>query len=294
MRRLIAALVLSAFVPALAACGSGNTAATADGGSGSGPVTVRIGVLRGAGPLNLGQADGSLARELAKAGAKPEFAGPFPAFAPAAEALNANSIDITQGSITSAVGALAGQSNFTIFARQLADHAAEGIVVRKDSGIRTIADLKGKTVAVNRGGTGEYLLLKALDKAGLTPGDVKRVYLAPTDAAPAFGSGKVDAWATWSSFTVLAEGKYGARLITDGGALDSKNDVVYVVRTAFLKAHPQIVAALFRALRDRSEQALREPDATAKIVAGLQQVPPPPRRSSPSRTARPTRSTRPW
>jgi sulfonate transport system substrate-binding protein len=276
MTRLLAlALALVAAGLGASACGGSDSTASAGGGGASKNVTVKIGVLRGAGPINLSQQDGSLERKLAALGAKVQWVGPFPAFAPAAEALNAKSIDITQGSITSAVGALAGQSSFSIFARQLADHKAEGIVVRPDSGIATIADLKGRTVAVNRGGTGEYLLLKALDKAGLQPSDVRRVYLNPTDAGPAFGSGKVDAWATWSSFTVLAQGQYGARLITDGGALGSQNDVVYVVRDEFLKAHPAIVAAVFDALRARAEQAKANPDATAAIVAGLQKVPPP-------------------
>jgi sulfonate transport system substrate-binding protein len=277
MTRLLAvALALVAVGFGATACGGSDSAASAGtGGAASKHVTVKIGVLRGAGPLNLSQQDGSLDRKLAKLGATIQWVGPFPAFAPAAEAINAGSVDITQGSITSAVGALAGRTSFSIFGRQLADHRAEGIVVRPDSGIKTVADLKGHTVAVNRGGTGEYLLLKALDQAGLRPEDVKRVYLAPIDAGPAFGSGKVDAWATWSSFTVLAQGQYGAKLITDGGKLGSQNDVVYVVRDEFLKAHPAIVAAVFDALRARAEQAKADPDATAKIVAGLQKVPEP-------------------
>jgi sulfonate transport system substrate-binding protein len=270
MRRVIGALLVAVAL-GTSACGADDSAS----GSAKQSVTVRIGVLRGAGPINLGQEDGSLERKLAAVGAKVQWAGPFPAFAPAAEALNADSIDITQGSITSAVGALAGQSNFSIFARQLADHKAEGIVVRPDSGITSIEGLRGKKIAVNRGGTGEYLLLKALDQAGLTPDDVQRVYLNPTDAGPAFGSGKVDAWATWSSFTVLAQGQYKAKLIVDGGKLGSENDVVYVVRDAFLKEHPAIVAAVFDALRARAEEAKADPGATAKIVAGLQKVPEP-------------------
>jgi sulfonate transport system substrate-binding protein len=277
MTRLISLLVaLALLAGGVAACGSGDDGGTAAAvGKAKDPTgaTVRIGVLRGSSPINLVQEDGSLQHKLGSLGTKVEWAGPFPAFAPAAEALNANAIDITIGSITSAVGAFAGQSNFTIFARQVDDGSGEGIVVKPGSGIASVADLKGKKVAVNRGGTGEYLLLKALDQAGLSPDDVQRVYLPPADAAPAFGSDKVDAWATWSAFTVLARAKYKAKLIVGGRRLRSQNDIVFVVRTKFLQEYPTIVKAVFDALHARTAAAAADPEGTARIASKLQGVP---------------------
>jgi sulfonate transport system substrate-binding protein len=278
MTRLLSlSAALALLAGGVAACGGedGGGSATAASSKAKDPrgATVRIGVLRGSSPINLVQEDGSLQRKLGARGVNVKWAGPFPAFAPAAEALNADAIDVTIGSITSAVGAFAGQSNFTIFGRQVDDGAGEGIVVKPDSGIGSVADLKGKKVAVNRGGTGEYLLLKALDKAGLSPDDVKRVYLPPADAGPAFASGQVDAWATWSAFTVLAQAKYKARLIVGGKALGSQNDIVFVVRTKFLRDYPTLVSAVFDALRDRSAAAAADPEGTAKIAAKLQHVP---------------------
>lgn len=267
MRKVIAILLSLVFIVSLAACG--NKSNSAENSS----VTVRIGVLRGADPLSLAPKDGPLAKRIEATGAKFEKTGNFPALAPAIEALTAGSIDITVGSITAASSALVGgTSDFTIFARQESDYKNTGIVAKPESGIRGPSDLKGKKVAVNRGGTGEYLLNKALDKAGLNPKDVEIVYLPPNEAGPAFGNGKVDAWATWGSFTSLAEEQYGAKLVISASAIDSQNDVVYIVRTQFLKDHPTLVREVFEGLHEEVNILAQNLDQTVKLIQDKEKV----------------------
>jgi sulfonate transport system substrate-binding protein len=268
------ALLLAATV--LAACGSDDgDDATAAGSGGAATssaastdgVTVKLGILQGVTLAAVARHIGSIDRELARAGAKVSYAGPFPAMVPAIEAMNAGDVDVTYGSISAAIGSLAGNSDFKIFAIERDQPDNEGIIAARGSGIETAADLKGKKIAVNRAGTGEYLALLALDRAGLSRDDVEFVYLPPADAASAFGSGQVDAWATWSSFTGLAQDKLGGRMVITGGQLGSLNDTPYVVSSSFADRYPTLVAAVYRGLQDAADWIKANPDEAARLYA---------------------------
>ena len=89
------------------------------------------------------------------------------------------------------------------------------LLVGKDSPVRTVADLRGKTIATGRGSIGHYLLLVLLEEAGLKPTDVKIAFLGPGDAKAAFSSGAIDAWVTWGSYIFIST-REGARIIADG------------------------------------------------------------------------------
>lgn len=93
--------------------------------------------------------------------------------------------------------------------------ALENIIVPKGSTAQTLADLRGKRIAVPQGSSAHGLVLNALKAAGLTPKDVKLVYLDPKAGAAAFDSGKVDAWAIWNPQGQFAINK-GARVLVAG------------------------------------------------------------------------------
>ncbi|MGG3799954.1 ABC transporter substrate-binding protein [Metabacillus fastidiosus] len=269
MRKISAILLSLAIITGLAACSSNAKPTQTQ----KDDVTIRVGILRGAEPLSLSKEDGPLQKRIEAAGAKINKTGSFPAMAPAVEALTAGSIDITVGSITAGISSLVGDTaEFTIFARQESDYKHTGIVVKPDSGIRSAADLKGKKIAVNRGGTGEYLLYKALDKGGLKPNEVEIVYLPPTEAGPAFGNGEVDAWATWGTFTSLAEEQYGAKLVIPASEIGTQNDIIFVVRTEFLKEHPQLVREFYEGLREETELFAENLDQTVETIKSSQKV----------------------
>ena len=255
-RRTVAGLVAAtATALVLAACGSSSD--DADSGSGSGDaVTVKIGVLNGSDTaLALARSSGTLDSNLKAAGAHADYAGPFPAFAPAAEAIKAGAVDVTIGGLLSWVGAVAADPELEVFAYQPDLGTQEGIVATAKSGVSSVADLKGKKVAYNQAGTGEYLLRKALAKEGLTWGDVEAVNLPPADAATAFASGQVDAWATWGNFFATAATSKGATVAALGSDLDSHNDTVYVTTKTFAKDHPEALKAVFEALKASADKA---------------------------------------
>jgi sulfonate transport system substrate-binding protein len=206
---------------------------------------VRIGWLRAPNDITTGRARGTLGKALASRGARVEWAGPFPAAAPALEALNAGSIDITAGSSTACIAALAARIPMVIFAYQKISAGGEGILVKQDSPIRTLADLAGRSVAVNRGGTGEYLLMRALDKHGVDAGSVRRIYLSPSDSGAAFAQGHVDAWATWDPFIAIGIRSYGARVLADGAAIGSDNAVTLMASRDFAETKRPLLQAVF-------------------------------------------------
>src|SRR4029450_9547200 len=61
----------------------------------------------------------------------------------------------------------------------------EAILVPKDSPIKSVADLKGKKIALNKGSNVHYLLVKALAKAGVQYSDIQAIFLTPADARAA-------------------------------------------------------------------------------------------------------------
>ncbi|MDP0925515.1 ABC transporter substrate-binding protein, partial [Klebsiella pneumoniae] len=75
--------------------------------------------------------------------------------------------------------------------------SAQAIVVRKDSPIQQLSDLKGKKIAVTKAAGTHYLLIAALAKAGLEFSDIEPAYLTPADGRAAIENNKVDAWVTW-------------------------------------------------------------------------------------------------
>ncbi|MER6576765.1 ABC transporter substrate-binding protein [Nonomuraea sp. NPDC001023] len=258
MRKLLLALPLALLATA---CGGQDTTTAA----GQEQVVVRISDPGNSGFLAVAKKDGSLDAALAKVNAKVKWAGDFSVFAPAAQAINAGSLDIATGSITSGVTALAVKPSFKIFATVPPDLAGEGIVVKKDSPIRSVADLAGRSVAVGHGGTSEYLLLKALQTFDVPVEKVKRVYLPPPQTAPVFGSGKVDAWSTFSTFLIPAVTDLDARVLADGEAIKSDNYVIYVAANKLLQEHPEVVKALFAFIKEGSAKEIADPAAYLNV-----------------------------
>ena len=229
--------------------------------------TVRIGWLKATNDLALAKAHGTLEKALAADGAGVEWDGPFPAAAPAAEALNAGAIDITVGSSGSLAASLAAGAPVVAFTFQHLGPNGEAILVRAGSPIRTVADLAGRSVAVNRGGTGEYLLVRALQTHGLPLDAARRVYLGPADAASAFASGAFDGWAIWDPFISIALTQYGARVLANGAAIGSDNAVVMLASRDFAAHHARLLRTIYRVLLGENAWSLAHKDAAGAIWA---------------------------
>ncbi|MBW8714582.1 MAG: ABC transporter substrate-binding protein [Variovorax paradoxus] len=128
----------------------------------------------------------------------------FPAAAPLAEALNAAAVDSGPIGDAPLIFALAAGTRVKAIGANRSDSYGTAVLVRPDSPLKTAADLKGKSIATNRGSIGHYVTLKAITAAGLKPEEANIRFLAPADAKLALTQGSVDAWATWEPYTALA------------------------------------------------------------------------------------------
>ncbi|WP_455922697.1 aliphatic sulfonate ABC transporter substrate-binding protein [Pseudomonas putida] len=230
-------------------------------------VELRIGYLRGPSDLSLVQDSGELDRTLAKLGVKVHWLGPFPAAAPAYEALNGGSLDMTSGTTTAFVTSIASGVPMAMFGYQAMPANGEGIVVKQGSAIHSVADLKGKHIAVNRGGTGEYLLSRALQTAGVDEASVHKEYLTPADSGSAFSSGHIDGWATWDPYLAIARNNYDGRVLVNGQQLGSENAAGYFIRNDFLAAHPAVVKAILDTLLRTNTWARQHPLEAGRVWA---------------------------
>jgi sulfonate transport system substrate-binding protein len=100
---------------------------------------------------------------------------------------------------------------------------SEALFVPKDSPARSVADLKGKRVAFQKGSGSHFLLASALQKAGLKFSDITPVYLSPSDARAAFVSGGIDAWVVWDPYFASAQKAYQVRVLSDYSGLPQAN-----------------------------------------------------------------------
>ncbi|THF62121.1 NrtA/SsuA/CpmA family ABC transporter substrate-binding protein [Pseudothauera rhizosphaerae] len=162
---------------------------------------------------------GVFEKTLAAQGIKAEWIGPFPNHAPTLQAVVGGSADFAfYGSTTPALAAILAGSPLVFVQYNVQHPRSTAILVKKNSGIDTVHDLVGKKIAVNRSGLGEFLVVAALEKNGLSRDQVQFVYLNPPDAAPAFGQGKVDAWSMWSPGVDIAREQFGGKDIFFEGA----------------------------------------------------------------------------
>ncbi|MFG1420550.1 NrtA/SsuA/CpmA family ABC transporter substrate-binding protein [Roseixanthobacter liquoris] len=190
---------------------------------------------------------GVFEKALADQGIKVEWLGPFPNHAPTLQAVTGGSADFGfGGSTTPAFAAILAGSPLVFSQFVLYEPRTTAIIAKDGSGIDTVPDLVGKSVAVNRSGLGEFLLVAALEKHGIDRAKVKFVYLNPPDAAPALASGKVDAWSMWSPGVDIARLDYKAHdVFLEGRDLDFFIDYSsYVTSRTFATENAQIVKAV--------------------------------------------------
>ena len=138
----------------------------------------------------------------------------FPSGPPLLEALNADAIDIGGVGDAPPIFAAAGGADIKVVLATATPQVNQGIVVQGDSGITDVAGLKGKQVAVAKGSSANWILLKALADNDLDLSDIDVAYLQPTDAQQAFTNGDVDAWAIWDPFSSVAQSQGGKLILT--------------------------------------------------------------------------------
>ncbi|MDZ5605467.1 aliphatic sulfonate ABC transporter substrate-binding protein [Pseudomonas sp. RP23018S] len=252
LRHLALALLTSALLPGLA----------------SAEQTLRIGYQKSSTLLTLLKAQGSLEQRLKAEGVRISW-HEFPSGLPLLEALNLGNVDLSADvADTVPVFTQAAGAKLTYFAREAPSPTAQAILVSADSPLKTLADLKGKRVAVTKAAGSHYLLIQALAKAGLTFKDITPAYLIPADGRAAFENHKVDAWVTWDPYVASAQRQQGARILADGSGLASYQRY-YLAGSEYAQAHPQVLQQVYLALREAGAWAKANPADAAGILGPL-------------------------
>lgn len=196
----------------------------------------------------------------------------FPAGPQMLEALNIGSLDIGSTGDIPPIFAQAAGADLLYIGAEPAKPQAEVILVPKASTIASVAELKGKRIALQKGSSAHNLLLRALTKAGLSLRDVQPVYLAPADARAAFERGSIDAWAIWDPFysAIDLEGK--SRVLADGQGLGLIGPFMLGAR-GYVEGNPAFVGALLDEI-SRAEALTRSDEAgSITLLAGFMGLP---------------------
>ncbi|MBZ9654382.1 aliphatic sulfonate ABC transporter substrate-binding protein [Phyllobacterium lublinensis] len=196
----------------------------------------------------------------------------FTAGPPLVEALNVGSIDVGWvGDAPPIFGQSAGSA--IVYAASLAPNGkGEAIFVKPGSSIQSLADLKGKKVGIGKGTSAHNLVIAALEKAGIGFDEITPVYLSPADAAAAFASDKIDAWAVWDPFFAIAETRYQPRvLVRSSDVLNVRT--YFIANRDFAAKHPEVVTATIGALKEAATWANANKDKVAQALHEVTGVP---------------------
>ena len=222
------ALILTAFTPFTYAQNADNV--------------IRIGYQK-YGTLVLLKARGSLEKRLAPLHVEVEWTE-FPAGPQLLEGLNVGSIDFGIAGEAPPIFAQAAGADLVYVGNEPPASAGEAILVPRNSPIRSVNELKGKKIALNKGSNVHFLLVKLLEQAGIKYSDIDTIFLTPADARAAFERGSVDAWAIWEPFLAAAQLQTGARILADGGGVVSNHQFFLASRSYATKRGDLVAIAL--------------------------------------------------
>jgi sulfonate transport system substrate-binding protein len=245
---LMASLTLTVFAPLTLAQNADNV--------------IRIGYQK-YGTLVLLKARGGLEKRLAPLHVQVKWTE-FPAGPQLLEGLNVGSIDFGTVGEAPPIFAQAAGADLVYVGNEPPASTGEAILVPKNSPIKTVAELKGKKVALNKGSNVHFLLVKLLQKAGVQYTDIDAVFLTPADARAAFERGSVDAWAIWEPFLAAAQTQTGARILANGDGVVS-NHQFFLASRPYASKRADVVAIVLEELAavDQWTKANQKDAATA-------------------------------
>lgn len=234
------------------------------------PKEFRIGYQK-IGLIVVARQQGVIEKRLNAQGTKVQWVE-FQAGPPLLEALNAGSIDFGYTGDAPPIFSQAAGGNLVYVSAAAPSGDGEAILVKDGSPIRSVADLKGRRVAVARGTSAHNLLVAALEKAGLAFSDITPAYLTPADAGSAFANDSVDAWSIWDPYFAVAQARSRTRVLTTSGqTLDVS--AYFLANRTFADTHPGVVASALAGLAESAAWAEGHRDQVAQALASVTGIP---------------------
>lgn len=230
---------------------------------------VRIGYQLNC-PLVILKSLGTLEKSLGKMGYKVEWKE-FQSGTALMEALNAGSIDFGRTGDSPPIFAQVAGTPFVYVAAGKSKFNGSAILVPKNSSIKSLKDLKGKKIGFAKGSSSHYLLIKALEKAGINYNEITPAFLQPADGRVAFEKGNIDAWVVWDPFTASAEVNSGATELVNGDGLTSDRDF-FLANAAFAKNHNKVIEQIMTKVKNSSKWANENHDKLIALLSPLLKI----------------------
>ncbi|MEY9780174.1 aliphatic sulfonate ABC transporter substrate-binding protein [Sinorhizobium fredii] len=223
------------------------------------------------GVLALAKRTGALEKRLGERGLTVSWAE-FTSGPPLLEALGAGSLDFGPTGDVPPLFAQTAGANLLYVGSYKGTASGSAILVPKDSPIAALADLKGKKIAFKRGSSAHNFTVKALRKAGLTTDDIEAADLAPPDAAAAFKTGGIDAWAIWDPYFAVAEADPQTRVLTTAeGIVDSWS--FFFGNGDFTAAQPEVITNVLDELAKVGAWAQANLEETVPALSEITGIP---------------------
>lgn len=181
-------------------------------------------------------------------------------------AFTAGKLDFGQVGDQPAIQAKANNVDLKNIGKFLFSDKVNGLIVREDSDITTIKDLKGKKVGVTVGSTGQQLLYIYLESVGLKPSDIKQVNLQPGDIVSSITFRNIDAAVTWEPYITLTTNQGTTRKLADGTGYKSEVDVI-IAHNEFLQKYPEIAQGILKAQAKAGQWVTENPEEALALVA---------------------------
>lgn len=258
-RRALLRVILGAAVVTLASVGAVSHALAAD----AVPKELRIGFQKSSVNLTLLKQRKGLEQRLP--GVKVTWFE-FTAGPQLLEALSVGSIDFGMTGDTPPIFAQAAGSRLVYVGAEPAKPDNSAVLVKQESPLKSLSDLKGKKIALQKGSSAHYLAVRALQQGGLQWNDVTPVYLAPADARAAFERGAVDAWVIWDPYWAAIEKALSPRVLATSRGLVS-NHTFYLAGRDFADKYPSTIQVLFEELT-KSDSFVKQNQAEAARIVG--------------------------
>ncbi len=181
-------------------------------------------------------------------------------------ALLTDSVDFAYIGVTIAVVARSKDQPISVVANQA--NKGTAIIVRADSGIKTLADLKGKKVGNMPASIHDVLLREELKKANLKLDDITMIRVAPADMAAALQRGDIDAFSGNEPNSTMAVMNGAGRVLvypydTPVGGIN----VGALTADRVIKQKPEMMRVWAVAHAKATEELAKAPDAWADLVA---------------------------
>ena len=190
---------------------------------------------------------------------------------PMMEAMNVGSVDYGAVGDSPPVFAQAAGAAIVYAAGQPITNG-QGILVPKDSPIRSIAELKGKRIGFTKGSSAHNIVVQTLEKTGLTYADITPVYLTPPDAGPAFANGSIDAWSIWDPYFAIGETKQNGRILVNAYEI-TKTNSFYIANRDFAKNHGAVLQQIIDVTTSTAGWAEAHREEVARSLSAVTGIP---------------------